>query len=126
MKKKGSKKKYVWALMLVMVCAGSAEAATVNLAVDPNIEADWVSDNFYRAPGTCAIPGAFAKVGTALKGATVAFNDTVSADGVYCYAATAVDTAGNESVQSNKLGVTVNVNPPVAPGNLHQVGPVTP
>lgn len=122
---------FVCYLMLIVfvsaLCAfGSpADAATVKLAADPNTEADWASDNLYRAPGQCANPGAFAKVGSVLKGVTVAFVDTVPADGDYCYAATAVDTAGNESVQSNKVGVTVNVNPPGAPANLRQVG-VTP
>ena len=101
-------------------------AATVNLAVDANTEADWASDNLYRASGTCALPGAFAKVQTAVKSATPTLADTVSADGDYCYRATAVDTAGNESITfSNMVGVTVNVNPPAAPANLRKIS-VTP
>lgn len=102
-----------------------APAATVKLAVDPNTEADWASDNLYRAPGSCAMPGAFANVTSSPKGAAVTFTDTVLVDGVYCYAATAVDTAGIESVQSNKVEVPVTANPPAAPANLRSLG-VTP
>ena len=115
-------------VLLVTVLGGFviADAATVNLAVDANTEADWASDNLYRASGTCALPGAFAKVQTAVKSATPTFADTVSADGDYCYRATAVDTAGNESITfSNMVGVTVNVNPPAAPANLRKIS-VTP
>lgn len=101
-----------------------APAATVKLAVDPNTEADWASDNLYRAPGACATPGAFAKVASSPKGAAVTFTDTVLVDGVYCYAATAVDTAGIESVQSNKVEVPVTANPPAAPLNLRSIGVV--
>lgn len=120
--------------MMMMVCVLIAvasacfvglmpvEAATVNLAVDPNTESDWASDNLYRAPGTCANPGAFAKVASAPKGPTVTFADSVTVDGNYCYKATAVDTTGNESLSfSNAVGVTVTQNPPAAPANLRSV-----
>ena len=118
--------KTIIALFVLVLCLwSSANAATVKLSADPNTDSDWASDNLYRAPGKCATPGAFAKVGTALKGVTVTCTDTVATDGDYCYAATAVDTAGNESVQSNKVEVTVNVNPPVAPPALRLIG-VTP
>lgn len=113
-------------LMTLAFClvASFAQAATVNLAVDANTETDWASDNLYRAPGVCANPGAFAKVQNVLKttgGAAVQFSNTVTIDGDYCYKATAVDTANNESIFSNTLGVTVNVNPPTAPANLRSV-----
>lgn len=121
--------------MLLGVCAAGWHgtgavgfAATVNLAVDANTEPDWASDNFYRAPGGCANPGAFAKVGNVPKttgGAAVAFANTGVADGTYCYRATALDTANNESVFSNSVEVVVNVNPPAAPANLRVAG-VTP
>ena len=114
------------ALVLVVLMVGQADAATVKLGVDPNTESDWVSDNLYRAPGKCLAPGAFAKVASAPKGPSVTFTDTVTADGDYCYAATAVDASGMESVQSNKVGVTVTENPPGAPPNLRQLPPVTP
>lgn len=118
-------------LLLVMVgllMAATAEAATVKLAADPNSEPDWAGDNLYRAPGACANPGPFAKTVTAPKttgGAAVTFTDTVTTDGTYCYKATAFDTAGNESVFSNTVEVVVNVVPPTAPANLRSVS-VTP
>jgi hypothetical protein len=105
-------------LLSGIVFAGWAEAATVTLSVSPNTESDWASDKLYRAPGACATPGAVAEVVTSPKGATVSFVDTVTADGVYCYVATAVDTAGNESLFSNKAEATVNLNPPAPPSGL--------
>jgi hypothetical protein len=115
-------------LSLIVICVPAlAAAATVKLAADPNTEPDWASDNLYRAPGACTNPGAFAKVSNVPKttgGAPVQFSDVVSNDGTYCYAATALDTAGNESVFSNKVEVVVNVNPPSPPANLRSVGVV--
>ena len=115
------------ALTLTLLLAGTPVlAAVVPLAINSNAEPDWASDKFYRAPGTCAAPGAFATVGTVPKAAVMLFNDTVATDGTYCYKATAVDTSGNESLFSNTLEVTVNVNPPSAPVNLRSAGPVVP
>lgn len=114
--------------LFLLLGGGLASAATVNLAVDPNTEDDWASDNFYRAPGSCARPGAFAKVGNVPKttgGAAVLFSDTAVPDGTFCYRATALDTSGNESVFSNSVEVVVNINPPAAPTNLRRVS-VTP
>ena len=117
-------RKYGVTLLLVVACTSSAWAVDKKFAVDANTEADWASDKLYRATGTCAAPSNFVTVATAPKttgGAAVQFTDVNVADGTYCYRATALDTAGNESVFSNALGVTVNENPPAAPVNLRQV-----
>lgn len=112
------------AMVIMLVLFGTSSwAVDKKYAVDANTEADWASDKLYRATGTCANPANFITVDTSPKttgGAPVIFDDVNVPDGTYCYKATAIDTAGNESPFSNTLGVTVNANPPAAPANLRE------
>lgn len=114
---------FVMLLGGVMLSAGNAHAATVNLKWNANTEMDLAGYNLYRAPGLCATPGAFAKVGSFAK--VITGSNTVALDGSYCYKLTAFDTANNESLFSNTAEATVNTNPPVAPAGL-AVDSVTP
>jgi fibronectin type 3 domain-containing protein len=82
--------------------------ATAILTWTPNTEADLASYKVYRN-GTV--------IATVPKG-TATYQDTLTVDGDYTYALTAVDTAGNESLKSVSVTKTVNTNPPVAPVGL--------
>ncbi len=98
------------ALNLTAVCFAETFTWTANT------EADLSGYNLYQAPGSCTNPGAFAKVASVGKVTTLTHTPTV--DGLYCWALTAFDTGGLESIQSNKVEKQINVNPPLAPRNF--------
>jgi hypothetical protein len=105
-------------LTLFLACAVPALAADISLTWDANAEADLAGYNLYRSPMSCTNPTGFIKVQSF--GPVVSGADQLTVDGVYCYALTARDTANNESVQSNRVEVTLNQNPPLAPRNLRR------
>lgn len=100
--------------ILCLGCVGSAEAATGTW--NANTDVDLAGYKLYQAPGTCALPGAFATVATFPKTATTG-TVAITADGTYCFRLTAFDTAvpPNESLFSNSAELVINANPPAAP-----------
>jgi chitinase len=82
---------------------------------DPNAIAGY---NIYQCPGTCTLTSTWTKIDTSLDittGYLVSYTG-LTAGAVYSYAATAVDTAGNESAFSNIATVTIPTTPPSNPG----------
>ena len=82
---------------------------TWNANTEPDLKEYWV----YRAIGSAVL----AKVAIVPKG-TQTYVDTVTADGDYGYALTAVDVRGNESLKSVTVTKTVDQSPPAAPTGL--------
>lgn len=110
-------------LLCVVVVLGAVGVGS-SMPLARAATADWlaVTDatlqgyNLYRAPGSCATPGAFAKVATyglVTSGAV----PNPAANGTYCHKLTAFNLAG-ESVFSNTAELTYVVNPPSAPQGL--------
>ncbi len=112
----------LWLVCLVLLLAGffvaPVEAATATWQNDA--APDLAGLNLYRASGTCANPGPYAKILTVSKPAsapmpTSATVPNPTADGTYCHRATHFDTGNLESIFSNTVEFSYNVNPPGAP-----------
>lgn len=99
-------------LALLIPSVSFAATASWDAVSDPELQ----GYRLYRAPGTCANPGAFATVqtyGVVTSGAI----QNPSANGTYCHRLTAFNAAG-ESPFSNTAEFKYVVVPPVAPQNL--------
>lgn len=73
--------------------------------------------NIYQCVGNCTITGVWAKVDTSLDLTTAYLVPLagLTPGGTYSYAATAVDSGGNESVFSNIATVTLPATLPINP-----------
>ena len=109
----------IWiVLVLVSLSSGISSAWAATASWNANTEADLSGYNLYRAPGSCAAPGAFAKTDTYAKTAVSGSVTNPTSDGIYCFRLTAFDAANNESPFSTSVEVPLNVVPPAAPTGL--------
>jgi hypothetical protein len=101
-------------LSVIIAAIESANAATASWTAvnDPELQ----GYKLYRAPGTCAAPGAFATIQTyGLVTSGPVPNPTTN--GTYCHRLTAFNAAG-ESPFSNTAELKYVTNPPLAPQGL--------
>ena len=104
-----------WCAVIIvgLAVASPSWAATASWDAVPDAE----GYKLYRAPGTCATPGAFATVQTYGLVTTGAITNP-TANGTYCHKLTAFNAAG-ESPFSNTVEFKYTVHPPTAaPQNL--------
>ena len=98
--------------LLVVPAVSWAATASWDAVSDPELQ----GYRLYRAPGSCANPGAFATVQT-YGAVTSGAIPNPSANGTYCHRLTAFNAAG-ESPFSNTAEFKYVVVPPGAPQNL--------
>lgn len=99
-----------WCAVIIvgLAVASPSWAATASWDAVPDAE----GYKLYRAPGTCATPGAFATVQTYGLVTTGAITNP-TANGTYCHKLTAFNAAG-ESPFSNTVEFKYTVHPPTA------------
>lgn len=121
------------ACLVVMMCLFPmmSYAGSATILWTPNTESDLAGYKVYRGNGACSIgplqPLIVNGSPVTVTSPTATYTDTTvpTFDGQLCYEVTAYDTAGNESVRSNRATRTVNLIPPVAPAGL-SIGSVIP
>ncbi len=92
-------------------------STTNTLTWNKNPEAFVAKYNVYRNVGAAPTATLAQRISSVLVPA-LTFVDTVSVDGDYFYAVTAVSSAGIESALSNVVDKVVNTVPPSAPSGL--------
>lgn len=106
----------LWLMVVLIGCVGVDLGFAVTASWDAVVDPDLQGYKLYRAPGTCATPGAFAAVQTyGLVASGVIPNPATN--GTYCHRLTAFNPAG-ESPFSNTTEFKYVVNPPLAPQGL--------
>jgi hypothetical protein len=104
-----------WCVVIIAALAVASPSWAATATWDAVPEADGYK--LYRAPGTCANPGAFATVNTYGLVTTGAITNPTT-NGTYCHKLTAFNAAG-ESPFSNTAEFRYTVVPPtVAPQNF--------
>ena len=119
-------KKILSLLAVVMLMTVPIVALADNgiLTWTANTEADLAGYRIYYAPQSCTASGPLAPL--MVGGVPVQVGKVVTythvnlpvLDGTLCWEITAVDTAGNESLRSNRVSKVVNSIPPIAPTGL--------
>lgn len=118
--------------LLLVLCigaigwSGTVQAGTAVLTWDAYTPpSDFAAFRFYRANQNCTAQGPLQPLAATLtKPASgplpTSYTDATvpNIDGTVCYEMTAVDTAGNESLRSNRAAKVVNLDPPPVPQNL--------
>lgn len=120
-------------LLIITMCLipVMSYAASALLTWTPNTDSDLAGYKVYRGNGVCAIgplqPLVVGGVAVSVLAPLAAYTDSTvpTFDGSLCYEITAFDTAGNESLRSNRATKAVNLVPPVVPMGL-TIGVVIP
>jgi len=120
-------------LLIITMCLipVMSYAASALLTWTPNTDSDLAGYKVYRGNGVCAIgplqPLVVGGVAVSVLAPLASYTDSTvpTFDGSLCYEITAFDTAGNESLRSNRATKAVNLVPPVVPMGL-TIGVVIP
>lgn len=120
-------------LLIITMCLipVMSYAASALLTWTPNMDSDLAGYKVYRGNGVCAIgplqPLVVGGVAVSVLAPLASYTDSTvpTFDGSLCYEITAFDTAGNESLRSNRATKAVNLVPPVVPMGL-TIGVVIP
>jgi hypothetical protein len=108
------------AVSVVLFCARSVGAVTIELSWSPNPEEDLAGYRVYHGIGpTCpaVLPPLLVngKQVTILKPTTTYKYTAKNVTGEWCFEITAYDSAGNESGRSNRVSKPIDGTPPAKP-----------
>ena len=120
-------KSLVLACVLMLASVGVGFASDATLTWNANTETDLQGYKVYFAPQGCTVQGPLGPL--VVSGSPVVLGKVVTykhvglpvIDGTLCWEITAFDTAGNESLHSQRVSMNVNTVPPVAPNGLSVV-----
>jgi len=119
--------KLLIAISFLLIYSTPVLAMDAVLTWTSNTETDLAGYNIYRGIGTC--PTSLLQPLLTPKGIPVTLDKVTTfsdlnipvMDGNLCYEVTAIDTAGNESLHSNRVVKVINQIPPIAPTGLDVV-----